>query len=414
MRIAYILKRYPRFSETFVVSEILAHETAGLDIIIFALHPPVDAHFQDIIARVRAPVSYLPSRHLRGSQLWQTFQDAANLLPDFWSKLPISQSEDVQDVYQAIILAHEAVRRGITHFHAHFGTSATTVARLASHFSGIPYTFTAHAKDIFHESVQPDDLRRKLNDAAAVITVSNYNLAYLQHQYGAAAAHGRRIYNGLDLSQFHYSSPQDRPNRIVGVGRLVEKKGFADLISACEILAQTHQNFHCQIVGHGELAPVLQHQIDRVGLQRWVELVGPKPQEEIKSIVQEAAVLVAPCVVGTDRNQDGLPTVLLEAMALGTPCISTDVAGIPEVVRHGMTGIQVPQHNPVALAAALSQMLEDVALRVELATAARCLIESSFNVHDNTAEMRQLFQRQPVLATTSGVTQSVSVLEEVN
>ncbi|WP_035985010.1 glycosyltransferase family 4 protein [Leptolyngbya sp. KIOST-1] len=394
MRVAYILKRYPRFSETFVVSEILAHEAAGLDIAIYALRPPLDSHFQDIIARVKAPVTYLTTKDLRGSKFWQLLQEAAAVLPGFWAKLPQAQGEDSQDLCQAIALSMSAQSQGITHFHAHFGTSATSVARLASLFSGIPYSFTAHAKDIYHQEVQPEDMARKLADAKGVVTVSDYNLQFLQAQYGPAAARVQRVYNGIDLSQFAYQPPQNRPAKIVAVGRLVEKKGFGDLIAACELLAQGQVDFHCQIVGHGELAEDLQQQIDAAGLQPWVELVGPRPQTELRAIVQGAAVLAAPCVVGRDGNQDGLPTVLLEAMALGTPCVATDVTGIPEVLRHGETGLQVPQHNPVTLAAALGHLLRDSALRVTLAAAARRQIEANFDIHRNAAQLRQLFQPQ--------------------
>jgi colanic acid/amylovoran biosynthesis glycosyltransferase len=397
MQVAYILKRYPRFSETFVVSEILAHEAAGLDIAIYALRPPIDPHFQDIIARVRAPVAYLSAKDLRGSKFWQMLQEAAVALPDFWAKLHQAQGEDSQDLQQAIALAMTAQAQGITHFHAHFGTSATSVARLASLFSGIPYTFTAHAKDIYHEEVQPEDMARKLADAKGVVTVSDYNLRFLQAQYGPVAAGVQRVYNGLDLAQFPYQSPRLRPATIVAVGRLVEKKGFADLIAACGLLVQEKLDFRCQIIGYGELAETLQQQIDAAGLQPWVELVGPRPQAELRAIVQGAAVLAAPCVVGGDGNQDGLPTVLLEAMALGTPCVSTDVTGIPEVLRHGETGLQVPQHNPVTLAAALGHLLQDSALRVSLATAARRLIEADFDIHRNAAQVRQLFQPQAAL-----------------
>ncbi|MFH7244018.1 MAG: glycosyltransferase [Spirulina sp.] len=393
MPIAYILKRYPRYSETFVVSEILAHEATGLDIRIFALRPPMDTHFQDIISRVKAPVRYLPSGEGRRTDFWQALQTAAEVLPQFWSRLAMADGEPAQEVYQAALLACEAVAQGITHFHAHFGTSATTVARLASHFTDIPYTFTAHAKDIFHETVQPDDLRRKLNDAAAVVTVSDYNVQYLRQQYGESAASVQRIYNGLDLEQFAYAEPRQRPPHILAVGRLVEKKGFGDLIKACGLLAQRQVDFRCDIVGTGELAADLQAQIEAANLQPWVSLIGPQPQAEIKRWVQSAAVFAAPCVVGTDGNRDGLPTVLLEAMALGTPCVSTDVTGIPEVLQHEVTGLQVPQRDPVALALALERLLRDAHLRVALATHARQRIETNFNIHTNAAHLRRVFRQ---------------------
>lgn len=397
-KVGYVLKRYPRYSETFVVSEILAHEAAGLAIEIFALRPPVDAHFQNIISEVRSPVKYLLSHDLRGSTLWAVLEHASTVLPELWCKLAIAQGEDVHDVHQAVLLACAAKTRQIAHLHAHFGTSATTVARLASYFAEIPYSFTAHAKDIFHESVQPTDLERKLSDATAVVTVSDYNLQYLHETYGQAAAKVQRIYNGLDLKQFAFASPQSRPAKIVGVGRLVEKKGFAYLIDACDILRHRGYEFECEIIGEGELEADLASQIESLNLQSHVQLIGARPQREVMQLVQSAAVLAAPCVIGTDSNRDGLPTVLLEAMALGTPCISTDVTGIPEALRHRETGLIVPQHDAIALAKALEQLLNDAHLRVQLATQARKLIETNFDIHCNAAHLRTIFRAAPVKA----------------
>lgn len=399
MRIGYILKRYPRYSETFIVTEILAHEAAGLEIEIFSLRPPEDTHFQDAIARVRAPVTYLSADDgLKGSDLWLAMEQASQSLPGLWAALEIAHGEDVRQVYQAVRLAGQVRLKGIDHLHAHFATSATTVARLAAHFANVPYTFTAHAKDIFHDSVQPVDLHRKLRDAAAIVTVSDYNTEFLQRTYGSAAQNIRRIYNGLELERFPYADPYHRPPRIVSVGRLIEKKGFQDLIDACAILAERGREFTCEIVGAGELEAVLRSQVARLGLTSIVELLGPRPQAEVLALVQSGALFAAPCVVGEDGNRDGLPTVLLEAMALGTPCISTDVTGIPEVLRDGVTGLMVPQHDPLALAEAIERLLSDPGLRVRLALPARRQIEAKFSSDHNAALLRQLFQVTDVFA----------------
>ncbi|MFW9258410.1 glycosyltransferase [Nostoc sp. CALU 546] len=404
IRIGYVLKRYPRYSETFVVNEILAHEAAGLDIEIFALRPLCDTHFQNIISQVRASVSYI-RRPIQGrvseslnslaptaaSYFWAELQEASKVIPDFWPKLAFAQGEQASTVYQAAWLAREARIKGITHLHAHFGTVATSVARLASHFTGIPYTFTAHAKDIFHESVEFEDMQRKLQDAASIVTVSDYNLRYLHNTYNLPANQVQRIYNGLDLRQLQYSSPAERPPLIISVGRLIEKKGLSVLIDACAILKQRNYQFQCQIVGTGSLELTLRQQIIDLELQSIVEIVGPRPQNEVFQLVQKAAVFAAPYVIGKDGNRDGLPTVLLEAMALGTPCVSTDVTGIPELVRDGETGLIVPQHDAEKLAIALGQFLTNSALRVKLSTQARQLIESEFDIHRNTAILRKLF-----------------------
>ncbi|WP_392479549.1 glycosyltransferase [Nostoc sp. C110] len=421
IRIGYILKRYPRYSETFVVNEILAHEAAGLDIEIFALRPPCDTHFQNIISQVRATVNYI-RKPIQGrmseslnsltptaaSYFWAELQEASKVIPDFWPKLAYAQGEQASTVYQAAWLAREARLKGITHFHAHFGTVATSVARLASHFTGIPYTFTAHAKDIFHESVEFEDMQRKLKDAATVVTVSDYNLNYLQKTYGAAAKRVQRIYNGLDLRQLQYSSPADRPPLIISVSRLIEKKGLSILIDACAILKRINCDFQCQIVGTGSLEPILQQKIQNLGLQSIVEIIGPRPQNDVFYLMQQAAVFAAPYIIGQDGNRDGLPTVLLEAMALGTPCVSTDVTGIPELVRDRQTGLIVPQHDAEQLAIALQQLLTNPALRVKLSTQARQLIESEFDIHRNSAALRAIFHAaEPNAAMTLKVVQEV-------
>ena len=404
IKVGYVLKRYPRYSETFVVNEILAHEAVGLDIDIFALRPTCDSHFQNIISKVRASVTHI-RKPVQGrvsnslntlsptpaSYFWAELQEVALVIPDFWRKLAFAAGERASVVYQAAWLAREVRLRQITHLHAHFGSVATSVTRLAAHFADVPYTFTAHAKDIFHDSVNPEDMKRKIRDSAAVVTVSDYNRRYLRQVYGSVADGVQRIYNGLDLTQFAYASPQNRPAQIISVGRFVEKKGLSILIDACALLKQWGCDFHCQIVGTGELERELKTQIEKLELTAQVCIVGARPQNEVFELVQQAAVFAAPYIIGKDGNRDGLPTVLLEAMALGTPCVGTDVTGIPELIRHEQTGFIVPQENPNALALALQKLLENSSLRVKFATEARKLMESEFDIHANAASLRQLF-----------------------
>lgn len=392
-RVGYVVKRYPRYAETFIVAEIAAHEAAGLEVEIFSLRPPNDTHFQDAIARVRAPVHYLYTEGIKTpTHLWAALQDAAAVLPGFWSELEAARGEDALAVHHAAVLASALRRTAIGHLHAHFATATATVARLASRFAKVPYTFTAHAKDIFHASVRPEALGRHLSEAAAAITVSDYNREYLVRVYGPAAARIRRVYNGIDLQQFRHVSPERRPPRIAAVGRLVEKKGFADLVEACALLRDGGLACECQIVGTGPLELELRALIERCGLDDRVQLLGPRPRSEVIAHIHDAAVLAAPCVIGPDGDRDGLPTVLVEAMALGTPCVSTDVTGIPEVLQPDESGLIVPQHDPPALAAALERLLTDPALRVRLATGARRRVEAEFDIRRTTSQLRAIFR----------------------
>jgi colanic acid/amylovoran biosynthesis glycosyltransferase len=390
-RIGYVLKRYPRYSETFIVNEILAHEAAGLDIQIFSLMPPTDSHFQDIIGHVKAPVQYLPYENIKGIDFWQAVKEAQNAIPGVLTKLELVRGENYRDIYQALILASTVRSTGIGHLHAHFSTSATTVARLASLFSEVPYSFTAHAKDIYHQDVDQASLQRKVNDAAAVVTIGEYNLNYLRRMFPSDNSKIVRIYNGLDLASFQYRKPERRNNEIVAVGRLVEKKGFDVLIDACVLLNRRSRQFHCSIIGTGPLESNLRVQIEQLGMQTSVQLTGALPRMEMLRYIQEATVLAAPSIVGHDGDRDGLPTTLLEAMALGTPCVSTDVTGIPEVLHDRDTGLMVPQNDSVALANALEQLLQDPELATSLAEKARALIESKFDIHKNTAVLREIF-----------------------
>ena len=390
-RIGYVVKRYPRYSETWVVAEIASHEAAGLEVEVFSIMPPNDTHFQEAIARVRAPVHYIPYHGVKAVDFWEALDGAAAALPGFWEAMEAARGEDALAVFQGALIACAVRARGIQHLHAHFATAATSAARLASRFAKVPYTFTAHAKDIFHDTVRPDDLRRKLDDAGATVTVSDYNRAYLKRTYGAAASRVERIYNGLDLELFPDASAAARAPRIVAVGRLVEKKGFADLVEACALLRDRSAAFECDIVGTGPLEPALQALILERRLEQRVHLLGPRPRSEIVALVQTAAALAAPCVVAADGDRDGMPTVLVEAMALGTPCVSTDVTGIPELLADDC-GIVVPQRDPASLATALERLLTDNAVRVRLATRARARVEADFDIRCTAARLRTIFR----------------------
>jgi colanic acid/amylovoran biosynthesis glycosyltransferase len=387
--VAYVVKRYPRFSETFVVNEILAHEQAGLDISIFALRPSSDAHFQPALARVRAAVTYLPSAGIRVNDFWTSLQP--HLDGERLPALAGAADCDGMEVFQALQLAAALRDGGVDHIHAHFATSAATVARLASRLTGIPYSLTAHAKDIYHEYVNPSALGQKLSDAESVITVSDYNKQHLEREYPDSAHKTHRIYNGLPLDDFPFAPAAVRPPLILGVGRLVEKKGFSDLLAACSILSQLDVEYRCELIGGGDLEAPLRRQIETLGLESRVRLLGPLPSDQVVAALQRAAVLAAPCVTALTGDRDGLPTVLLEAMALGTPCVATAVTGIPEIVQDRTTGLLVPERDPERLAGALCRLLKDRDLAQQLAARGRALIEQEFDIHRNTARLRELF-----------------------
>lgn len=391
MKIGYVVKRYPRFSETFIVNEILAHERAGLQVEIFALLPTDDTHFQNLLSDVRAPVTYLSTKVWKASDFWLKLQAAAQWSEGGFSALNDTTDMPLRDVSQALELSELVRVRGVSQLHAHFASAATSVARLAGRLSGIPYSFTAHAKDIFHDSVNRNELKKKFADAAAAITVSDFNLHELRAEFGSSTARLHRIYNGLDLQQFEFDAKTSETREILAVGRLVEKKGFADLIRACDQLRNRNIEFRCTIVGTGELDQELHELIDEYHLGECVEMTGALPQRQVKRLLRTATIFAAPCVIGKDGNKDGLPTVLLEAMALGTPCVSTSVTGIPEVLINNDTGVLLDPGDVAGLADALQRLLDDAPLRRKLAARARKNIEAQFDIEQNTHEMRNMF-----------------------
>jgi colanic acid/amylovoran biosynthesis glycosyltransferase len=390
-RVGYVLKMYPRFSETFVVTELVQMQRLGIDLEVFSLRHATDGRFHASLSELRAPVTYLPYSSLRATELWDSLRRAGSQFGDMHRHLPELLASDVRDVHQALELARLVRLRGIGHLHAHFASVSADVARLAARIAGITYSITAHAKDIFHADVDAAAMRAKLRDASEVITISEFNLSFLRNRYGSDARRVRRVYNGLDLPAFGWSDPADRAPVIAAVGRLVEKKGFADLLRAAALLRRSNRDFRIDIVGSGDQEEELHTLRDELGLGDRVRFLGSLPQDQVISAVREAAVLAAPCVVGTDGNRDGLPTVLLEAMALGTPCVATPVTGIPEVLADGRTGLLVGEHEPEALAKALGRLLADTALRTRLSRSARALIEAEFDSSRQAAQVAKSF-----------------------
>jgi glycosyltransferase involved in cell wall biosynthesis len=395
--IAYVLKMYPRFSETFVLAELLELERQGVRLHVFSLKKPDDGVFHADIARLRAPVTYLPESALLTPGVYAAAhrklarRDPRRYAAAFAAASASHRRTAWKHFLRAGYIAAELPKLGVSHVHAHFASGPAAVAHHLHRLTGISYSFTAHAKDIYIESVDEDALAAKLRAARFAVTVSDYNRRYLSRL--ADPDRLVRIYNGLDLERFSPNgAPPDAPPLVLAVGRLIEKKGFADLIHACGLLRDRGVDFRCLAVGKGPLASDLATLVDELGLHDRVELVGPKPREEVLKLYRRASVVVAPCVVGSDGNRDGLPTVLVEAMALGVPVVSTDVTGIPELVEDGRTGLVVPEHDPAALAEAIGRIVGDQARAAARARAGRERIEERFDLRRNVGELRALLE----------------------
>jgi glycosyltransferase involved in cell wall biosynthesis len=260
-------------------------------------------------------------------------------------------------------------------------------------FFGIPFTFTAHANDIFAPKTFAVGLADLLDASTGVVTVSDYGVEFLKQRFPAAASKIHRVYNGIELSRFSVAAMEGSPPKIISVGRLISKKGFADLISACGLLKTRGCSFHCAIIGEGPLEDALRSQVERDQLQANVTLSGPLSEPEIAARLTSATVFALPCVVEPDGGMDNLPTVIMEAMASALPVVSTAVAGVPEMVENGASGLLVEQHDPPALAAAIEQLITDRDLAQQFGARGRKIAEERFAIESTVGSLRTyLFQ----------------------
>jgi glycosyltransferase involved in cell wall biosynthesis len=293
---------------------------------------------------------------------------------------------------QASYVADRARRARIRHLHAHFANHPATVAHQASRLLGIPFSFTAHAYDVYRDA-DTRVIARKMRDARFTITVSEYNADFLRSLANGSRPRVELVRNGIDMNRF--SPPATRPDgpfTILAVARLVEKKGLTFLVEACRNLRDRGLAFRCEIVGKGAQQPRLDGLIRDWDLRDRVTLVGALAQQEIVERYRRAHVVVLPCIVGSDGNRDGLPVSIVEALACGVPVISTAVTGIPEAVRHEVNGLLVPQGDALGLSDALERLMRDPELRTRLSAAARASVTEDFDQAKTAARLWTLFE----------------------
>lgn len=385
---AYVFERFPSYVQTFCYREIAELDRQGEAPPIFSIRTPDKEPPQDWDEKIVARVQYLPGEPQLVGEIERTLkrkernQEIVELVAE-WGR-----RSDFLRLYQAIYVGSRLQKLGINHVHAHFAGMAARTAFWINKFFGVPFSFTAHANDIFVLQEFEIDLEKLIGAASAIVAVSDYAENFLKERFSANAAKIHRIYNGLDLSKFKRAAFVNAVPTIVSVGRLIDKKGFADLISACDLLKKRGHDFHCEIIGEGPLENDLRTQIAELKSQ--VNLAGPKTQAQIVQQLAEASVFALPCVVDPDGARDNLPTVIMEAMAAGLPVVSTTVGGIAEMVVQSETGFLVEPHNPVALADAIEKVIVDPALARRLGQAGYERAQQLFSIERNVRELREL------------------------
>ncbi|MHB8596412.1 MAG: glycosyltransferase family 4 protein [Ktedonobacteraceae bacterium] len=411
VRIAYLLKGYPRLSETFILQEIVGLERHGFHLHLFSLLDPHEMLLHQAFQQVQAPLSYV---HADNPDTMR--KDFVRSLGYLLRRHPLRvlrvwlyvltkrrHRSTFQRLCEATVLAKLLEQQNIRWLHAHFAHGPTTVADFVYLLTKIPFSFSAHAKDVYESS--PDLLIRKIRRAQFVATCTGASKCYLTGLFdGLPDAEQQQqkihlVYHGVNTQQFSPDETNlrgDEVNRvplILSVGRLVEKKGYQYLIMACKILIERGIQFHCAIYGSGPLQQDLQQQIAQLDLEEYVHLYGDRTQETLPAIYRGATLFVlAPCIA-QDGDRDGMPNVLLEAMATGLPVVSTPVGGIPELIEHERNGLLVPEKDALLLANALDHLLCDATLRNRLGKEARHFITAHFDAEQNLQRLLTCFQR---------------------
>lgn len=408
--IGYILKRYPRLSETFILNEIRALERLGTKLHIFSLMRVEGPLAHPTVREVQAEVTYFPAQWFAAAfavlkahaeiAAWAPSRYFHAILLALWwsvrSRRPLSVWKQF---LRSGYVASGCRRHDIRHLHAHFANAPATVARLAGLMCDIPHSFTTHAKDLY---LTPQKvLRRRISSAQLVLTCTRNNLQYLC-SFARPEDLGKihLVYHGIDLAEFtlpptasdtpaNAGNDEDAP-LILSVGRLVPKKGMPDLIAACHLLMRRGVRFRSLIVGEGPLRGQLEAQIRDLGVGHRVELLGAMAHDRLVGFYERASIFALAPHVTEDGDRDGIPNVLAEAMAAGVPVVSTSVSGIPELIENGRTGLLVRPRNTEALANALECLLADPALSRRLAVAARQRIECGFECWETAKALQKL------------------------
>ena len=384
---AYLFERFPSFGQTFCYREVAELARQGITPPIFSVRNPKDEPPQDWDARIAKRVHYLPEERELLDDVRQASKNrklTAEIVAalDEWGR-----RTDFLRLYQAVYVGLRLQEMGIGHVHAHFMGMAARTAFWIHKFFPLTFSFTAHANDIFAPRHFEVGLDKLVDTARAIVTVSDHAKKFLQERFPERADRIRRIYNGLNLAEFGRADFSSAPPLILAVGRLIAKKGFADLIGACGLIAERGKSFQCEIIGEGPLENELRGQIERLNLQNRVVLPGAKQQREVRQRLAAANVFVLPSVIDPEGGMDNLPTVIMEAMATGLPVVSTKIGGIPEMVVENETGFLLRPGDAVALADAIEKVINNLSLAQKLGQAGCERAQELFSIEKNVREL---------------------------
>jgi glycosyltransferase involved in cell wall biosynthesis len=403
MIIGHLDKMFPLLTATFVYREIQALQAKGINIQTFSIWKPklcdlsneaknfLDNTFYifpiNWIRFFLTHITYFTNRpRIYISVLWEyVFKNQKKIK---------SAIRTFFHFCEAVYLAKEIESKNIKHLHSHFANNSTTIAMIISKLIGISFSFTAHANDIFADQIL---LKKKIYSAKFIITISNFNKKFLnriipQHNTSSKIHIVRCGIDTLKFSASKVCAVKHKPI-ILSIGRLVEKKGYPYLIKACKILVDKNIDFQCIIIGDGPQKNYLKKLIGVNHLSKFVTLVGVIFQEKIINFLNKTDIFVLPCIQSADNDMDGIPVVLMEAMAMKIPVISTHISGIPELIKNMETGLLVPPKNEKALAEGIKFLKENIDLRKKLGDAGRKWVIENYEITKNTDKLYEIYKK---------------------
>ena len=405
--IGYIMSRFPKITETFILREMLELEKSGQPLIIFPLLRVKEPVFHPEVEKLMSKVQFTPFISLKiiSANLHFMTRSPRKYLKVLWTVLrenfgSVNLFKGALGIFpKSVFFARSIEEKGIKHVHAHYSTHPALSALIISELTGISFSFTAHAHDIF---VHKKMLGGKIKKARIIVTISEFNKQYLLRLYPETPADKIKVIHcGVELERYKEQSSGNKGGQftILCIASLQPYKGVEYLVKACAILKSRLGNFRCLIIGEGNERKKIEHLIAGLNLQKVVILLGSQPQDRVASLLGEADLFVLPSVVAADGQMEGIPVSLMEAMASGLPVVATNISGIPELVEDGVTGLLVPPGNEHTLADAIIRLYNDETLRGKMGTCGREKVASEFEIKANVEKLKDLFNTAIVQKT---------------
>jgi colanic acid/amylovoran biosynthesis glycosyltransferase len=399
-KIAYVMSRFPHLPETFILREMAELERQGWQVALYPLilqDPPlVHAEAKPWLARAR-PLPYIATAVL--AENWREFLRQPCRYLATWREVLWENRTSPGFLIRAVALFPKAVYaatlmqgEGVSHVHAHYATHPALAAWIIHRLTGISYSVTVHAHDIF---VCRAMLATKLREAAWVVAISDFNREYLARVIGPwIRSKTHVVHCGIEPEKYVSGAsalPTGGVFELISVGSLQPYKGFPHLIEACALLRERGIPLRCRIVGGGEDRPLLEQMIAQARLEGSIELLGSLPQAAVAPLLATADCYVQPSIITPAGKMEGIPVSLMEALACALPVVASDISGIPELVRHRQTGLLVPPANASALADALATIYDRPQLAATLGRAGQEHVWREFDLKSNVSRLATLF-----------------------